>query len=101
VPFSCGCTMGHAMQDVLPGTPLVTVPRSCQLRYDDARDPRLLSLFERIPPSSTAAGATGAWQFKQALLVRGGGLRVCHLDRYRYNKSGPWHVCSLGAIVPT
>lgn len=48
---------------------LITVPRQCQLRYDNISDPRLLRLFENLPRSSSGT-ATSAWQFLQGLAVR-------------------------------
>lgn len=49
---------------------MITVPRQCQLRYDNISDPRLLRLFENLPRSSSGT-ATSAWQFLQGLAVRG------------------------------
>ena len=52
-----------------PGRCLVSVPRACQVRYDDVHDEAMLDLFRRVPQGSSSESA-GAWQFKQALTVR-------------------------------
>jgi hypothetical protein len=57
-----------ATHDIAEGACVITVPRACQLRYDNETHPGLLRLFERLPTGSDTG--TGAWQFKQALTVR-------------------------------
>ncbi|KAL6763295.1 hypothetical protein V8C86DRAFT_2498338 [Haematococcus lacustris] len=59
----------RATKALEPGSLCATVPRCCQLRWDDAHmDPRLLALFQKIPRGQDDAGS-GAWQFKQALIL--------------------------------
>ncbi len=66
----CGCVGRPFPQAHEAGALLLSVPRQCQLRYDDEhvqRDVRLTRLFERLPRGSDTG--LGAWQYKQALTV--------------------------------
>ena len=66
-----GVTLGErqvrATELLEPGQLLVSVPRACQIRYDDVHDEAMQELFSRVPRGSS--DASGAWQFKQALTV--------------------------------
>jgi hypothetical protein len=68
-----GVTLCHrqvkATELLVPGRCLVSVPRACQVRYDDVHDEAMQALFSRVPRGSSSE-SDGAWQFKQALTVR-------------------------------
>lgn len=57
----------RATQPAAPGACLITVPKHCQVRYDNVDDERLLALFKLLPSGSDTGQA--AWQFKQALTL--------------------------------
>ncbi len=63
----------RATETLEPGRLIISVPPICQLRYDDVEALSALQLlFDRCPRGSSNT-AEGAWQFKQALTVRGNG----------------------------
>ncbi|KAG1680112.1 hypothetical protein FOA52_000225 [Chlamydomonas sp. UWO 241] len=59
-----------ATQALQPGDVLVSVPRACQVRYDDlvAGQPQLSALFGQLP-RGTRDGSAPSWQFRQALAL--------------------------------
>eukprot|EP00195_Chlamydomonas_chlamydogama_P014915 CAMPEP_0202909216 /NCGR_PEP_ID=MMETSP1392-20130828/48680_1 /ASSEMBLY_ACC=CAM_ASM_000868 /TAXON_ID=225041 /ORGANISM="Chlamydomonas chlamydogama, Strain SAG 11-48b" /LENGTH=573 /DNA_ID=CAMNT_0049598897 /DNA_START=38 /DNA_END=1760 /DNA_ORIENTATION=+ len=81
----------RATQDLPAGQLLLSIPRPCQLRYDDVDDPRLTALFDKLPRGSGASGGP-AWQFKQALVL------LWHLSR---GTSSPLHthIASLPGVA--
>lgn len=55
------------MQDIEPGTQLLSIPSHIHVRTDQLPDPTLAKLFEMVPTGSDTG--TGAWQFRQALVL--------------------------------